>query len=58
MKKARNGRYGLTLDTRRLTAGTHRVTARVHFKRSADTRTKTLRSRFLRCRAARAQFTG
>jgi hypothetical protein len=56
--KARNGRFGLSLDTRRLAAGTHRVTARVHFKRSAHTRTRTLRSHFLRCRAARAQFTG
>jgi hypothetical protein len=58
--RARQGRYSLVLDTRKVKVGSHRVTARVWFKASAATRSKTLRTRFLRCgtTAVSPSFTG
>lgn len=58
--RARQGRYRLVLDTLKVKPGSHRITARVRFKASAATRPKTLRARFLRCRAAAVSpsFTG
>ncbi len=60
LTRPRNGAFRLVLDVRRTSPGSHRVTARVSFKRSAATRSRTLRTRFLRCRAARVtpSFTG
>ena len=60
LTRPRNGAFRLALDLRRTSPGSHRVTARVSFKRSAAMRSRTLRTRFLRCRAARVtpSFTG
>lgn len=48
------------IDSRRYSAGVHRITAKVRFKANSSPRTKTLRGRFLRCVAAVAppRFTG
>lgn len=57
---AKGGRWTLPISVRRLGVGTHRVTVTVQFKKSSQTKTKTLRLSFNRCSAApvRPKFTG
>jgi hypothetical protein len=57
---ASGGRWVLPMNVRRLAYGTHRVQARIQFARSSETKTRTLRLSFNRCKPAivRPKFTG
>jgi hypothetical protein len=56
----RNGRWVLPMNVKRFAFGTHRVRVVVQFAKSSQTKAKTLRLSFNRCRPAvvRPQFTG
>ena len=56
----KGGRWTLPIAVRKLSVGTHRVTVTVQFASSSQTKAKTLRFSFSRCRTpvARPQFTG
>ncbi|HKE81759.1 MAG TPA: hypothetical protein VKB54_20755 [Solirubrobacteraceae bacterium] len=56
----KGGRWTLPIAVRKLSVGTHRVTVTVKFASSSQTKAKTLRFSFSRCRTAfaRPQFTG
>jgi hypothetical protein len=56
----RKGRWALPMNVKRFAFGTHRVRVVVKFAKSSQTKAKTLRLSFNRCRAAavRPQFTG
>lgn len=47
--KRRGGRFAVRIDARRLTAGRHRVAARVSFSPASRTAPRTLRTRFTVC---------
>jgi hypothetical protein len=59
-KANRNGRWVLPMNVQRFAFGTHRVRVVVQFAKSSQTKAKTLRLSFNRCRPAvvRPQFTG
>jgi hypothetical protein len=59
-KANRNGRWVLPMNVKRFAFGTHRVRVVVQFAKSSQTKAKTLRLSFNRCRPAvvRPQFTG
>ena len=59
-KADRNGRWVLPMNVKRFAFGTHRVRVVVQFAKSSQTKAKTLRLSFNRCRPAvvRPQFTG
>jgi hypothetical protein len=59
-KANHNGRWVLPMNVKRFAFGTHRVRVVVQFAKSSQTKAKTLRLSFNRCRAAvvRPQFTG
>jgi hypothetical protein len=54
------GRWVLPMDVKRFAFGTHRVQARIQFARSSQTKSRTLRLSFNRCRPAvvKPNFTG
>jgi hypothetical protein len=54
------GRWVLPMNVKRFAFGTHRVQARIQFARTSQTRSRTLRLSFSRCRPAvvRPKFTG
>jgi hypothetical protein len=54
------GRWVLPMNVRRFAFGTHRVTVRIQFTRSSQTKSRTLRMSFSRCRPSvvRPKFTG
>jgi hypothetical protein len=56
----KGGRWVLPMDVRKFGHGTHRVSVKVQFAQSSQTKAKTLRRSFSICRAAsvRPQFTG
>lgn len=56
----KGGRWTLPIAVRKLSVGTHRVSVTVQFASSSQTKAKTLRFSFSRCRTAiaRPQFTG
>jgi hypothetical protein len=59
-KANRDGRWVLPMNVKRFAFGTHRVRVVVQFAKSSQTKAKTLRLSFNRCRPAvvRPQFTG
>jgi hypothetical protein len=59
-KANRSGRWVLPMNVKRFAFGTHRVRVVVQFAKSSQTKAKTLRLSFNRCRPAvvRPQFTG
>jgi hypothetical protein len=59
-KASRNGRWVLPMNVKRFAFGTHRVRVTVQFARSSQTKARTLRLSFNRCRPAvvKPQFTG
>ena len=57
-KPDKRGRYGITVNARKMRFGVHRVKAVVVFAPASQTKPRTLRIVVIRCRPPAPKFTG